>query len=78
MAKNEISLIIRKKLKIQNTKTLLKNASDINISIKEHLLKLSIKEMIKIAPINTVVLNKMFEHQNSLKVATEFVFFLKT
>jgi hypothetical protein len=62
IAKKEISLIIKKKLKIQKTKTLLKKAIEINMSIKEHLVKFSIKDMIKTVAAKIVVLRRRLEH----------------
>ncbi len=72
MAKNEISLIIKKKLKIQKTKTLLKKAIDMKMSMKEHLVKFSIKEMIKTVAAKIVVLRRRLEH---LKVPRGLSFF---
>ena len=50
---------------LQNTKTLLKNAIDINMSMNEHLLKFNIKDIINTAPARIVVLNNKFEHLNN-------------
>lgn len=59
MSKKEISQTIRKKLKIQKTKTLLKKAKEIKMSIKEHLLKFRTKDPRKTSPAkNEVFSNK--------------------
>lgn len=78
IARKEISRTIKKKLKILKTKTLLKKAIEINMSIKEHLLKLSIRDIIKIPAAKTVVLSKRSENSNFLNFEFFIGFFLKT
>ena len=63
-----MSLIIRKNLKIQKTKPLLKKAIEMKMSIKEHLLRFRIKEIKNTAPAIAVVLTKRLEHLKLAKV----------